>query len=153
MRLVGRFQTTDDLLKARPLYGNLRMYLVFIMGGGARFLFVALLTLLLIEVLNFPYTISYGAALTVGVISAFFYNRIFTFNTLTAWKPRLLKFVVIIPIIDVSNWVLVIAITQAFADFYDTAVLPRYYWPAIFLVTSVLSVLNFGLNKFWVFKR
>ena len=141
------------MLKARPLYGNLRMYLVFIMGGGARFLFVALLTLVLIEGFNFPYTISYGAALAVGTISGFFYNRVFTFNTLTAWKSRLLKFAIISVLIDVSNWSLVVTITQTLGNYFETADLPRYYWPAIFLATSLLSVVNFGLNKFWVFRR
>lgn len=153
MRLIKKLQTPESVLKSRPLYGNLRMYLVFIMGGGAKFLFLALLTLLLIEIFEFPYTVAYAAGLTLGATLGFIYNGFVTFNTITGWKPRLLKSVMVVVFVHSSNWVLVYTLTEAVADLFGTVPRPEHYWTAIIFVSLVLSVANFGLNKFWVFKH
>lgn len=153
MKLIEKLHTPQSVLKSRPLYANLRMYLVFMMGGGARFLIVALVTGLLIEVFRFPYTVSYAVGIACAAVSGFIYNAFVTFNTKTAWKFRLLKSAAIAIVINTGNWVLVYALTEALANIFETPILPEYYWAAIFSVSLVLSIANFGLDKSWVFKH
>ena len=152
MRL-DKLRTPDHVLEARPIFGTLKMYSVFILGGGARLLYIMLLTFVLINLFKLPYTVSYAAAMISAAIFSFIYNRHITFNRLTKWQRRLLRFVAVLVFIGVSNWILVFFATESVSSYFDTEVLPEYYWASIFVVTLFLSVVNFTLNKKWVFRK
>ena len=128
------------------------MYFVFLLGGGARLIFIMLISFVLIDLLNFSYTISYATALLMAANFTFFYNRHITFNRLPKWKSRFLKSSLVVVLIGSANWALVYIITEAIASHFGTEALPAYYWPIIIIVTLILSVMNFIFNRNWVFK-
>ena len=150
---LDKLRTPDHVLRARPVFGTLKMYSVFILGGGARLFYIMLITFVLINMMELPYTISYAVAMISAAIFSFIYNRQVTFNRLSQWQIRFLRFAAVLVFIGVSNWTLVYVSTEAVASYFDTEILPEYYWPSILAVTTFLSVVNFTLNKKWVFKK
>ena len=143
MNTIEELQTYDRLLKPYPLYRTARKYAVFVTGGGIDLLLSLLITTPLTEFLGIPYWISYFFGLVAAILFTFIYHRHVTFGMKSAWKSRFLKFGIVVTLIVIANYFLVLTATE---------ILQFHYLISIFLVTLILSVINFGVNKIWVFK-
>jgi putative flippase GtrA len=144
--------TYDRILKEYPIYGTLRKYLIFIAGGGTGLLIAEAITTLLTESFNMWYLISYTIGTAVSIIFTFIYHRYITFRKSTEIRKRFIKFVFVVTVIATLNVVLVYFFTEAAAAFLGIEISKLLYWSTIFIITLVLSTINFAINKLWVFK-
>jgi len=89
-----------------------------------------------------------GIALAVGIILAilftFTYHRHVTFDQKTGWKEKFVKFIPIQLVIGGLNWVISLVAIETF-HFPDL--------PATFVITLVLSILNFAASRVFVFNK
>ena len=125
-----------------------RKYVVFIFGGGIGTVLAIVVTFLLTEYMDFwqlPlwYWYSYAAGITAATLFAFVYHRHVTFNKKSKWKSRFARFSVFVIFLALANWLLVRFVTERFGI---------HYVIAIFLVTFALSVVNYFVNRIWIFR-
>ncbi|MFH1182167.1 MAG: GtrA family protein [Candidatus Woesearchaeota archaeon] len=151
-KFVDEILTYDRILKAYPIYGTLRRYFIFLLGGGTGLLIAEVTTTLLTESFQLWYMLSYIIGTILAIIFTFIYHRYVTFRKFTDVRKRFVKFVFVVSIIAVVNIALVYLSTEAVAGYFGTEVTKFYYWATIFIVTLVLSTVNFTVNKLWVFK-
>jgi putative flippase GtrA len=144
--------TYDRILKAYPIYGTLRRYFIFLVGGGTGLVIAEVVTTFLTEVFHYWYMFSYVIGTIFAILFTFIYHRYVTFRKFSDIKKRFIKFVAVVSIIAVTNLVLVYTLTEAWANITGSPVTKVYYWTTIFFVTLVLSTVNFAVNKLWVFK-
>lgn len=131
----------------------MKQYLIFIFGGGIGIVLAVLTTTVLTEVFKLWYGLSYGFGLIVSTIFKFLYHRSITFNRLSWWKTRFARFIFLTVLMVIANWLLVYASSEALANIFHEEVKAPYYITAIFLVGALLSIVNFGFNKRWVFRN
>ncbi|MCP3682776.1 MAG: glycosyltransferase [bacterium] len=124
-------------------FGEIIRYLVFVVGGGLGMLINLVVTFLLTEFAGLWYMGSYALGLGLNMLFNFFYHRHVTFNVTSRAKERFGKFMIVTVLIVLINWLMVYAITE---------ITGIYYILSIILVTLVVSVINYILNKLWVFK-
>jgi len=131
---------------------EMKRYLIFLMGGGIGFLLTILTTTMLTEVFSLWYALSYAFGLAVGTIFKFLYHRRITFNKPSKWKTRFLKFIMLVAIMTIVNWLLVYASSETLARIFQGEVKTLHYLASIFFVSGLLSLVNFWFNKHWVFR-
>ncbi len=120
-----------------------KRYIVFSIGGVITFLLDIIITAFLTEVIRIWYMYSYAIALFTNIILLFFYHSFVTFKDLRK-NPvsNFLKFLSTYSLAIFLNWSLVFIITL----FVNV-----HYLIVVAAVTISLSVLNYTLNKKWVF--
>lgn len=123
---------------------NIRKYFIFIFGGFLGALIGWLITFLMTQFAGFYYLVSF----TIGEIGTFIFN--FTYHKNVTFKNSkkpfwtFLKFIGSYLLIYVLNVIFIYLMTEK---------LGFYYMVSIVTVTLVLSVLNFILNRLFVFKQ
>ena len=119
-------------------------YPVFAIGGMCCFFYEIMVTLLLTEIMGFWYFGSYAFSLVTGVIFLFIYHRKITFKKHDRAHRRFVKFMAVLVIYLYLNLQMVYLLTEYLRFNYVISIL---------MVTPVLSVLNYFVNKYWVFRR
>lgn len=118
-------------------------YFIFVFGG-----FIGWLIVIGIEqfLLRFGIWRGFGYALGIGlaIVFTFFYHRHVTFGLKSEAKERFIKFAPLQIIISILNWLLFIAATE-YLHFPDVA--------SSFVITFVLSIVNFAANKLFIFLK
>ncbi|MBI2143975.1 GtrA family protein [Candidatus Woesearchaeota archaeon] len=139
--------------KLRGQYSMLFRYGVFVFGGfiGLGFYYAGYR---LAANRGIPLGFSLAAGLTPAIIFTFLYHSFITFDERSNWKAKFIKFIPIQVIISALNWLIS---WQTLSHFkFPDLVVGRYRFPdfpAIFVITLVLSLLNFAVTKVLVFKR
>lgn len=114
-------------------------YTKFIFGGGLALLINLAVTYYLTEYFNIWHIYSYGVIQILELIFLYIYHSIVTFKI----YAKFIKFFIVILFIAFINWLFVLILTiQTNLD----------YLFIIILVTAVISIINFSLNKIYVFK-
>ncbi|HLC81356.1 MAG TPA: GtrA family protein [Candidatus Nanoarchaeia archaeon] len=115
-------------------------YLKFLIGGGLSLLFGLGITYALTEVLGLWHMFSLAVAIGIEAIFLFLYHSVITFRK----KGRFWLFVFVVLFISDLNWILV----------YVASVNWNFnYLLSIVVVAGMVSVLNFGMNRWLVFSR
>ncbi len=125
-----------DLWTRLPL--DIRRYLRFIIGGGLSLLLNLAITYLLTELLHLWHMLSFAIALGVEILFLFVYHTRITFKQ----NGNFFRFAFITLFISGLNWVFVYVLSE---------VLGIYYLVSIVVSALVISVLNYTLNRFFVF--
>ncbi|MBI2140938.1 GtrA family protein [Candidatus Woesearchaeota archaeon] len=86
--------------------------------------------------------IGYGIGLVLAILFTFAYHRHVTFGVKSETKERFAKFAPLQVFIAAANWLLFVAATHYFG-FPDVQ--------ASFVITFVLSLVNFAANKLFIF--
>ena len=137
-------QTLDYVTKVlQPRFGETGRYLVFITGGGTGMLINLCLTYVLTEFVHLWYMFSYAIGQTVNLLFNFFYHRHITFTVTSRAKERFGKFFLVSLAVISISWLLVLLITEY---------LNLYYILSIVIVAFFVSIVDFLINKSWVFK-
>mgnify|MGYP001595444518 CR=1 FL=1 len=118
---------------------DLYKYVKFLFGGGLSLLLNLGITFFLTEFLHLWHMFSFGIALGCEIIFLFAYHSYVTFKK----NGRFLAFTTLILFISGLNWSFVYFLTTFF---------PLPYLIAIVLSAGIISVLNFVINKRFVFK-
>ncbi|HIG98528.1 TPA: hypothetical protein HA231_03850, partial [Candidatus Woesearchaeota archaeon] len=86
----------------------------------------------------------YGAGLFLAIVFTFLYHRFVTFGRGSDWRQRFMRFAPFQVVIAAVNWLFFLAATEYLG-------LPDV--PASFMVTFVLSLLNFAANRLFIFRK
>lgn len=116
----------------------------FSIGGFLCFIYDIIVTVLLTEIFDIWYMLSYAIALLTGLVFLYFFHSFFTFEKLDRIERRMFKFFVVMASSYFLNWLIV----YIFTEFYY-----YHYFPSIISVTIVLSFFNYYINNKWVFRK
>lgn len=119
-----------------------KRYLIFSIGGIIIFLFEILSTILFTELFNIHYMYSYGASLFIGMVFLFFYHMFITFNIPNDHFKRFFRFMIINSIYFIAALFFVYILTE----------IGLHYIMSITISSIILSIINYCVNKNWVFK-
>jgi putative flippase GtrA len=144
-----KFLDSIELFFSRFVPGKLKRiyhigfrYGVFVFGG-----FIGYVLYYLSQRILYDMGLWRGFGLGVGLILAiaftFTYHTFITFDQKSGWKDRLIKFVPVQLLISVINWIASMVAIEMM-HFQDL--------PATFLITLVLSLLNFVTTRLLVFR-
>lgn len=124
-------------------------YFIFLIGGGLGLLVNLVITFFLTEFLHLWHMVSYIFGLAANIVVNFVYHKYITFKVKDKMQKRILKFIVVYFLVVIVSWALVYLFTEiiVFSSF------KYYYLIIIVLVTLVVSIVNYLLNKLWVFNE
>lgn len=120
-----------------------KRFIIFSIGGLIGMLINLAVTSFLTEIFSLWYRISYAIGLAVNLIFNFVYNRHITFKEKTKLKTRFIKFVIVSLTTILLNYISVIILTEYFGV---------YYLLSIIIVVFAIAIINYILNKIWVFE-
>lgn len=121
-----------------------KKFIIFAIGGGLGAIINWTITVLLTEIFKLWYMASYSIGLSVNLIFNFLYQRHVTFKV----KDNLRRRFVIFAIISLSTIFL-----NMFLVYVITEYLKLFYLISIIIVTFLIAIINFILNKEFVFKK
>ncbi len=144
------FLKSIELFFARFVPGPLRApyflaarYGTFVFGGLIGWLLVIVTEQALLR-LGVWKGFGYGLGIVFAIAFTFTYHRFITFGLTAGWKERLASFAPLQIALSVANWALFVSATHFFG-FPDVA--------ASFVITFFLSLLNFSINRFFIFRK
>ena len=119
---------------------TLFQYIKFILGGGFALVINLIFTVFLTEYFNIWHIYSYGIIQSIELFFLYYYHSIITFKVFA----KFIKFFAVITLVAFSNWLFVLIISY-FTNFS--------YIIIIILVASIISLINFCVNKIYVFNK
>ena len=115
-------------------------YFKFLIGGGISLLFGLGITYALTEVIGLWHMLSLAIAIVIEALFLFLYHSVITFKK----KGRFGLFILVVLFISDLNWILV----------YIASVTWNFnYLISIVAVAGMVSAINFGMNRWLVFKK
>lgn len=127
---------------------------IFAVGGGLGAVINWILSFTLTTFLGVYYLISYTLAQTVNITFNFLWNRHVTFKITSHARKRFIKFVIVSLSTATFSIAFVYAIKEFVIDYLYMIVIfgqELNYLVAIVIATFVVAVINYLLNKLWVF--
>lgn len=121
---------------------SLVKFFVFILGGGIGTLICLLIVFALTEQAGLWYMPSYGVGVSAAVFFNFLFHRSITFSIRDDTKNRMKKFVVTSILIGMG----IVALVYIFTEFFGL-----WHMFSGILAIAIMSVINFWINKKWVF--
>lgn len=121
-----------------------RSYVYFFSGSISVSIFELILTIYLTETFNIWYLYSYSLSLLVGLILLYLFHASITFNRS---KENLFKDFFKFFILYLNSFVMSI-----FFVFLTTKV-GLHYMYSVILISALLSIFNYKMNKRWVFAK
>jgi len=120
-----------------------KKFIIFVIGGGIGALLNLIITWFLTDILGLWYLISYLFGGVVNTTFNFFYHQRITFGIRGGAKIRFFKFVL------VTIGVILISLSLIY---FLTDILCIHYLVSGVIVISGVAILNFLINKKWVFR-
>lgn len=117
---------------------DLHRYFRFIFGGGLSLMLNLFVTYVLTEFFHFWHMVSFSLALGMEIAFLFVYHSLITFRQ----RGKFFRFVFIILGISGLNWLGV---------YFLSVILGIQYLISIVIAALLISVLNYSMNKKWVF--
>ena len=115
-------------------------YIKFVLGGGLALVINLILTIFLTEYFKIWHIYSYGIIQLIELFFLYYYHSIITFKVFA----RFIKFFAVITLVAFSNWLFVLIISYL-TNFS--------YIIIIVFVTCIISLINFCVNKIYVFNK
>ncbi len=144
--MIGRALHFQERLTGEPLFATIRRYFIFVFGGFIGWLIIIGLHAFFRDNFGWQPVFSYAAGLFFADTFTFVYHRFITFKIKSNWKARFVQFSVVVVLVSVANWALFVLARQVldlpFPDFLVS-----------FVITTFLSIVNFGVNRIVVFRH
>ncbi len=144
--MIKRALRLQQRITGEPLLATIRRYLVFVVGGFTGWLIIIGLHAFFRDNFGWGTVFSYGAGLLFADIFTFVYHRFITFQIKSNWKVRFMQFSFVVVLISIANWVL-------FVIGREVLNLPVPDFAMSFVITTFLSVINFGVNRILIFRH
>ncbi len=144
--MIRRALHFQERLTGEPLLATIRRYITFVVGGFTGWLIIIGLHTLLHNSFGWKPVFSYAAGILFADIFTFIYHIFITFKIKSNWKERFIKFSVVVVLVSVANWALFVLGRQVFD-------LPLPDFLMSFAITTFLSVVNFGINRIFIFRH
>ncbi len=161
MRYGGRqFRTAANNVK-RPnsiiaYLRKFKRYFIFIFGGGVGALVNWGISFLLTSIMGVHYVISYSMAQIANIVVNFVWHRFITFGVKSESASRFIKFFTMSILTALLSIALVYLVKEFVLDYLYTITLFRWdlnYLVAIIFITFVISIVNYIISTWWVFKE
>lgn len=163
--MIRRALHLQQRLTGEPLFATIRRYLIFVFGGGIGWSIIIGMQALFIAKLGEIF--SYWIGLLFADIFTFVYHRFITFKIKSDWKIRFVKFSVIVVAISIANGAIFSFAAKTFdLTHFDVAIpsalLLGFFGSGLivpgrilvsFVITLVLSVINFAINRIFIFRQ
>src|SRR3989338_476957 len=121
---------------------------VFSIGGGLGAIVNWAITVALTEILLIPWEASYAVGLSINLLLNFFFNMMITFRKHSEALRRFVRFLAV----SISTILLNYVSSVALENILGAVISFRFnYLVSIILVTCGIAVVNYKLNKWWVF--
>jgi len=149
--IVKNLETLNELPFSsllRKIYFVIKRYVIFIFGGFVGWLILISITTLIATIFQTRPYIGYSFGLTAAIIFTFSYHRYITFKQKTNWRSRFMKFAPLEMTLSALNWLLFYVVTESLGIDFGVG-----YIIASFFITWFISIINFSLNRFWIFKH
>lgn len=133
-----------------------KRYFIFIFGGGVGALVNWLISFLLTSIMGIHYVISYSIAQIANIVVNFIWHRFITFGVKSESASRFIKFFIMSIITALLSIVLVYLVKEFVLDNLYTIKLFGWnlnYLVAIIFITFVISIANYLISTWWVFKE
>ncbi len=148
MKLLDLIEAFFEKLVPSPLkklYHVAFRYSVFVFGGMVGWIILIGSEQLLLG-LGIWRGAGYAVGLVLAIIFTFMYHRYVTFGVKSDLKERFLRFVPVQVVLAAANWLLFLAATEYLKVPVSDVV-------ASFIITFILSLVNFASNKLLVFHK
>jgi len=132
-----------------------KRFIIFCIGGGLGAIINWVISFFLTTVLGIYYLLSYTLAQSVNITFNFLWNRHITFKIKTKTTKRFIKFITVSLSTAALSILLVYLIKEFVIDnLYKIIIFGQdlNYLAAIIIVTFIVAVINYLLNKLWVFQ-
>jgi len=133
-----------------------KRFIIFCIGGGLGAIINWIISFFLTSILGIYYLVSYTLAQVINITFNFLWNQNITFKVKDKAKRRFLKFILVSLTTAAISIGLVYLIKEYIIDLIGTLIVFGHdlnYLAAIIIVTFLVAVLNYLLNKLWVFKQ
>ena len=144
--MINRALNFQERLTGEPILATIKRYLVFIFGGGIGFLILYGFHKFFRDSFGMNPLVSYAIGMVFAIIFTFIYHRMITFKMKTKAHERFIRFSLVVIVIAVSNWGL-------FAIGRQVMNLPVADFVMSFIITLLLSVINFTINRIVIFRH
>jgi len=131
----------------RKTYFIVKRYVIFIIGGFISWLILISITAFIVNNFQAQPFVGYTFGLMGAIVFAFNYHRYITFKKKTNWQSRFTKFAPLELSLSGFNWLLFYVVTELFG--FSSGL---NYVVASFFITWGISVVNFSLNRLWIFR-
>ena len=132
-----------------------KRFIIFCIGGGLGAIINWFISFFLTTILGIYYLISYTLAQSVNITFNFLWNRHITFKVKSKFTERFVKFMTV-SISTAALSILLVYLTKEFVIDYLYKIIifgqDLNYLAAIIIVTFIVAVINYLLNKIWVFE-
>ncbi len=163
--MISRALHFQERLTGESLFATIRRYLVFVFGGGIGWLIIIGMQALFLA--RWGEIFSYWVGLIFADIFTFVYHRLITFKIKSDWKMRFVKFSAIVIVISVANGALFSFSAKNFDLTYFDMAVPSGLLLGLFggnliipgrilvsfVITLILSIINFGINRIFIFRH
>jgi len=140
INLLNQMYQMDFILKNN----HIKQFGIFLIGGGLGALINLALTYLLTEFFGVWYMGAYSLGVCANIIFNFWYHKNITFKIQDKLRRRMVKFALTNVFIGGGIMVLVYMLTE---------ILKVQYILSGIIAIGLMSIINFLINKFWVFLR
>jgi putative flippase GtrA len=123
---------------------ELQRFFTFALVGMTAFAVLMAVTVILTELVRFPYYVSYAIGLLLAWVLNFIGQMNITFEATGNVMKRFGRFTIASIVHGVTSWLLVLFLVEVFG---------LHYVITIVIVTPVLAIGNFIAQKMWVFKK
>ena len=132
-----------------------KRFIIFCMGGGFGAIINWIISFILTTLFSINYVISYSLAQIINISFNFIWNRSITFRIKCNVKTRFLKFIITSIATASLSILLVFLIKEFILDYLYKIIICNQdlnYLAAIIIVTFIVAVINYLINKYWVFE-
>lgn len=144
--MIKRALHFQERLTGEPLLATIKRYFIFVIGGGIGFLILYGFHKFFRDSFGMNPIVSYAIGMVFAIMFTFVYHRLITFKVKTRTQERFINFSIAVVLIAVTNWGL-------FAIGRQVLNLPVSDFIMSFIITLVLSVVNFAINRIFIFRH
>lgn len=120
-----------------------KRYIIFIIGGGIGALINLAITYIMTEFFGLWYVFGYVLGGAANIVFNFIYHRRITFSVMDKAQSRFLKFIAVNIIIGIGSVGFIYLLTER---------LKLWYIMSGIIAITCMSMINFLINKLWVFR-
>ena len=144
--MIKRALAFQERITGDSLSKTIKRYIIFVTGGLIGWLLVIGPHLYLRANFDISSVFSYAVGIIIADIFTFIYHRLITFKITTEWRRRFTQFSILIVSVGIANWAL-FTISRSVLDlpFPDVII--------SFVITGVLSIVNFLINRLFIFRH
>jgi putative flippase GtrA len=144
--MIKKVLAYQERITGDSLSKTLKRYLIFVTGGLIGWFLVIGPHLYLHNKFGINPVFSYAVGILIADIFTFIYHRLITFKITTEWRKRFTQFSVLIVFVGIANWAL-FTLSRSVLDLPFPDVLIS------FVITGILSVINFIINRLFIFRH